>query len=125
MILVVALLVLGPQRLPEVARALGKGLAEFRRLTSDVNHELSTARDIIENEARQHEVVRRKVDRKRVISEAAERALAEKPKQPGEGLPIAIAASPTDSVDIAGARPETAPIADPGILPADEPPQSS
>jgi len=29
-ILVVALLVLGPQRLPEVARSVGKGMREFR-----------------------------------------------------------------------------------------------
>ena len=35
-ILVVALVVLGPQRLPEVARTLGKALAEFRRHTSDI-----------------------------------------------------------------------------------------
>lgn len=36
LILVVALLVLGPSKLPDVARALGKGLAEFRRVSSDV-----------------------------------------------------------------------------------------
>ncbi len=35
-ILVVALVVLGPKRLPEVARQLGKAMAEFRRQTSDV-----------------------------------------------------------------------------------------
>ncbi len=75
-ILVVALLVLGPQRLPEIARALGKGLAEFRRLTSDVNREISTARDIIEGEARQHERTRREDERRRQIAEAAERAMA-------------------------------------------------
>ena len=39
-ILVVALLVLGPKRLPEIARALGKGLAEFRRATADVTSAL-------------------------------------------------------------------------------------
>ena len=39
-VLVVALIVLGPSRLPEIARALGKGLAEFRRATSDVNEEI-------------------------------------------------------------------------------------
>jgi Tat protein translocase TatB subunit len=38
-ILVVALIVLGPQRLPEVARQLGKAMAEFRRQTSDVLEE--------------------------------------------------------------------------------------
>ena len=34
-ILVVALIVIGPKRLPEVARTLGKGLAEFRKATDD------------------------------------------------------------------------------------------
>jgi sec-independent protein translocase protein TatB len=35
-ILVAALLVLGPSRLPEMARALGKFMREFRRQTDDV-----------------------------------------------------------------------------------------
>ena len=51
-ILVVALLVLGPKRLPELARALGKGLAEFRRATADVTSELDNARILLEQEAR-------------------------------------------------------------------------
>lgn len=51
-ILVVALLVLGPKRLPEVARALGKGLAEFRRATADVTEELRNAQMMLEEEAR-------------------------------------------------------------------------
>lgn len=52
-ILVVALLVLGPKRLPEVARTLGKGLAEFRRATADITDELRSAQNMIEEEARQ------------------------------------------------------------------------
>jgi len=52
-VLVVALLVLGPKRLPEIARALGRGLAEFRRATSDITDELRDAKDMIEEEARQ------------------------------------------------------------------------
>ena len=39
-ILVVALVVLGPKRLPEAARALGKAVAEFRRQSADVMDEL-------------------------------------------------------------------------------------
>ena len=35
-IFVVALLIFGPKRLPEFARSLGKGLAEFRRASSDL-----------------------------------------------------------------------------------------
>ena len=35
-ILVVALVVLGPNRLPELAKTLGKAMAEFRRQTTDI-----------------------------------------------------------------------------------------
>lgn len=38
-ILVVALVVLGPKRLPELARTLGKAMAEFRRQTADIMDE--------------------------------------------------------------------------------------
>jgi len=34
-ILVIALIVIGPQKLPDLARSLGKGLAEFKRATDD------------------------------------------------------------------------------------------
>lgn len=34
-ILLVALVVIGPKRLPEVARTLGKGFAEFKKATDD------------------------------------------------------------------------------------------
>ncbi len=39
-ILVVALLVLGPKRLPEMARSLGRGMAEFRRASSELRNTL-------------------------------------------------------------------------------------
>lgn len=39
-ILGIALLVIGPRKLPEVARALGKGLAEFRKATQEVRDTL-------------------------------------------------------------------------------------
>ena len=42
-ILVVALLVFGPVRLPELARSLGKGLAEFRRASSDLRRSVLEA----------------------------------------------------------------------------------
>ncbi len=37
---VVALLVFGPKRLPELARTMGKGLAEFRRASSDLRRSI-------------------------------------------------------------------------------------
>jgi TatA/E family protein of Tat protein translocase len=39
LILAVALIVLGPKKLPELARALGKGMAEFRRATDELRDE--------------------------------------------------------------------------------------
>jgi TatA/E family protein of Tat protein translocase len=39
-ICVIALLVFGPKRLPELARTLGKGLAEFRRASSDLRRSI-------------------------------------------------------------------------------------
>ncbi len=46
LILIIALLVFGPRRLPEIGRALGKTVAEFRRmsqeLTADMAQELET-----------------------------------------------------------------------------------
>ena len=40
-ILVVALLVFGPAKLPELARSLGRGLAEFRRASTDLRQSLN------------------------------------------------------------------------------------
>ena len=50
LILVIALIVLGPKKLPDVAKALGKALNEFKRATSDlkesldVDHSLNTVK---------------------------------------------------------------------------------
>ena len=51
-IMVVALIVLGPKRLPEVAQALGRAFAEFRKATSDLSEELTSARSALEEEVR-------------------------------------------------------------------------
>lgn len=42
-ILVVALLVFGPAKLPELARSLGRGLNEFRRASTDIRQSLMDA----------------------------------------------------------------------------------
>lgn len=40
LILVIALIVLGPSKLPEIAKTLGRGMAEFRRATEDLRDNL-------------------------------------------------------------------------------------
>ena len=50
-ILVVALIVLGPKRLPEVARSIGRAVAEFRRQSNEVMEEFQTQLDADERKA--------------------------------------------------------------------------
>ncbi len=40
LIFVVALLVFGPRKLPELGKTLGKALAEFRRASNDIKHSI-------------------------------------------------------------------------------------
>jgi sec-independent protein translocase protein TatA len=47
-ILVILLIVIGPQKLPDLARSLGKGLAEFKRATDDFKKN-------VEETAKEHE----------------------------------------------------------------------
>ena len=50
-IMVIALIVIGPNKLPELAKAIGKGMAEFRKATREIkesldpNGEIESARD--------------------------------------------------------------------------------
>jgi Tat protein translocase TatB subunit len=44
-IFVIALVVLGPKRLPELARSLGRTLAEFRRATTDLRRDFADVAD--------------------------------------------------------------------------------
>ncbi|MEA5113085.1 MAG: twin-arginine translocase TatA/TatE family subunit [Geobacteraceae bacterium] len=47
-IMVIALIVIGPQKLPDLARSLGRGLAEFKRAADDF-------KQTIEDESRIHD----------------------------------------------------------------------
>lgn len=48
LILGLALIVLGPKKLPELAKTLGKGLAEFRRATDELKDEFRKMEDNVE-----------------------------------------------------------------------------
>jgi TatA/E family protein of Tat protein translocase len=39
-ILIIALIVIGPSKLPDLARALGKGMAEFKKATQEIKESL-------------------------------------------------------------------------------------
>jgi sec-independent protein translocase protein TatA len=72
-ILVIALIVIGPQKLPELAKSLGKGLAEFKRATDDF-------RQGVEDEAKAAEE-RERVARIMAEKEAELKAEEEKAKE--------------------------------------------
>ncbi len=48
LIMVIALIVIGPSKLPDLARALGKGMAEFRKATQDIKDSLDLDGDFKE-----------------------------------------------------------------------------
>jgi sec-independent protein translocase protein TatA len=51
-ILVLALLLFGPKRLPEIGRTIGKGMAEFRRATNDLKRTIETEISVEESARR-------------------------------------------------------------------------
>ena len=46
LILVIALVVFGPKKLPEISKALGKSIKEFRNSTSDITDTVNTVKDV-------------------------------------------------------------------------------
>lgn len=44
-VMVAALLIFGPKKLPELGRTLGRGMAEFRRATSDLKRSIDVELD--------------------------------------------------------------------------------
>lgn len=49
-IFVIALLIFGPKRLPELGRSLGRGLSEFRRASSDLKNSIEREIESVELE---------------------------------------------------------------------------
>jgi Tat protein translocase TatB subunit len=47
-IMVVALIIIGPKKLPDLARALGKGMAEFRKATDEIKESLNVEEELKE-----------------------------------------------------------------------------
>ena len=84
---VVALLVFGPDRLPDMARQAAKLLARFRGQASEAVAELKRAADI-EDLEKEFKAVSADVNRmRRSISNPA-RALLEQPRAPDDAPPI-------------------------------------
>ncbi len=118
-IMVVALLIFGPARLPELARSLGRGLAEFRRASADLR---SSVMDATKDAREPFEEVKREV-------QDARQALTQPPpasKPEAAPAPEPRAVSAPDAVPPVGgteaARPADAPE-EPEATPPPKPPE--
>ncbi|GAB4260959.1 TatA/E family twin arginine-targeting protein translocase [Thermincola ferriacetica] len=52
LILVIALIIFGPGKLPEVGKALGKGIREFKNASKEVQKEIHESVNASDNEAK-------------------------------------------------------------------------
>lgn len=102
-ILVVALIVVGPQRLPEIARGLGKALGELRRATGGLTDELRNARIMLEHEAQTAMQLPRTQEPSPARSEPTATTI-EEPSSHAPAAPAAAAASAAASADTAASH---------------------
>jgi len=58
-VFIIALLVFGPEKLPEVARVIGKALGDFRRVSTDFRRVIETEFSEIERQTREKEELAR------------------------------------------------------------------
>lgn len=110
-ILVLALVLVGPRKLPEVARQLGKFLAEFKRASNEFKNQLETEMLNIELEER----AKKQDEAPKVLP----------PEQPWERvmrpLTESVSRARSDLVSIAKPDPEPVKIIAPQSLPIDQP----
>lgn len=98
-ILLLALLLLGPEKLPETARKVGKVLAEVRRVTSGFEEEIRSAMDINPNVTQPNDAVHRTSEGPRLVG-------------PVEGVAIAPAETPVPAAPSSGSNAFVADLGD-------------
>lgn len=107
LILIVALLLLGPTRLPELARGLGKFLRELRRQTDDV-------RTLVEREFyKMEQDIQPLAPAKAISPNTANMAVPRPTVAPSNGTPAAAPAAPAaagSTPDAGATPPATGPV---------------
>jgi len=102
-IMVIALIVIGPQKLPDLAKSLGKGLAEFKKATDDFKSSIDT--ETRSTEEKEHLA---RLAEAKAAAEAERLKEAEELKARVEGLerPTAEVKLTAEDVKLAAAHPE-------------------
>ena len=126
LLFVIALIVLGPEKLPQLARTLGKAMAEFRKVTGDLRRVVDDEMREMERQTRENEIRKRDA--------AAQQALPSLPAASNTGaqsVPAvgdASVAAPFENVPtpdapsaLSGADSETPSVAPPGTVPTERP----
>jgi sec-independent protein translocase protein TatB len=119
-ILLVALLVLGPQRLPGAARQLGQVMGDIRRISSGFQQELRDALDVDEAPPRRREPVplaKAVADADDAPSATATPATADAPPGAGAGPP-SLREVATEDADASSVAPAVADALDEIVAPA-------
>lgn len=102
-ICVVALIVIGPKKLPDLMRSMGKGLAEFKRVSNDVKSTLDDEVKKAEAAARKRDVdeemARRKAEK--AAAEAAQASAGTEAQEAPETPPAAAAKTTEDGKESA------------------------
>jgi TatA/E family protein of Tat protein translocase len=100
-IFVVALVVFGPQKLPELARNLGKIMAEFRRATGDLRSTFDEHMRELERESQAIEQRKRELDIREAAVRSAQAALPQPVAADGPVIsvnePVTETAAPPES----------------------------
>jgi sec-independent protein translocase protein TatB len=106
-IALVALIVLGPKRLPEVARTAGQWLARFRRFVSDVKQDFD--RELQHADLAELQKLKQELDEtRRVVEETSSRLVQQatiEPPAPSKAPEPAMASAPAVVPPLAGLPP--------------------
>lgn len=121
-ILGIALIILGPEKLPKMARTVGKWVREFRRVTSDLRAaiEADEIRESVQEQVQRERKRPTPPDDPYKRAAAEDRALRENPAADDERFAMYDSAALAAASDQLAQRPEPVPLKDPEDPYADE-----
>ncbi len=126
-ILALALIFIGPKKLPEIARTLGKGLREFRRATDDLKHTVSVDDDYYPPDtappAKSAEIPDGDESRRIAAEDAEGPQTMENPAESPEGSSVANAGAPADSAAAPRVESPAEPVTKPAENVKENPPE--